>query len=69
MSSPAKHLKFSIITGVEMKNIELEALYSDLNILKVIRRGRLQWAGHAQKHQNPMLCAVSIYRRPNLQLS
>jgi len=39
-------------------NIELEALYSGSDILKVIRRGRLQWAGHAWRNQNPLLRAV-----------
>jgi len=40
------------------KNIELEALYSDEDITKVIKRRRLRWAGHAWRSQNTMLRAV-----------
>jgi len=28
------------------ENTELEILYNELNILEIISRGRLHWAGH-----------------------
>jgi hypothetical protein len=40
------------------KNIELEILYSNADIVEVIRSRRLRWAGHAWRSQNPLLHAV-----------
>ncbi|KAL4098015.1 hypothetical protein QTP88_022689 [Uroleucon formosanum] len=40
------------------KNIELEILYGNVDILEVIRSRRLRWAGHAWRSQNPLLHAV-----------
>lgn len=42
----------------QRKNIELEALYSGSDILKIVRRGKLRWTGHACKNRNPPLRAV-----------
>ncbi|KAL4123306.1 hypothetical protein QTP88_015504 [Uroleucon formosanum] len=40
------------------KNIELEILYGNADIVEVIRSRRLRWAGHAWRSQNPLLHAV-----------
>ncbi|KAL4154026.1 hypothetical protein QTP88_001859 [Uroleucon formosanum] len=40
------------------KNIELEILYGNADIVEVMRSRRLRWAGHAWRSQNPLLHAV-----------
>lgn len=35
------------ISGERRKNIDLKILHSGADILKVIRKGRLRWVGHA----------------------
>lgn len=46
------------IIGEWRRRKNMETLYSVSDILKVIRRRRLQWAGHAWRDQNPLLRAV-----------
>ena len=40
------------------KNTELEILFQNTTITEVIKRRRLQWAGHAWRSQNELIRAV-----------
>lgn len=46
----------------------LETLYNELNVLEIIRRGRLSWAGYVCRNQKSLIRAVmeqSPRRREN----